>query len=80
MPRMNRSDRSRLRSQLDRVRHFVSRASRPLTLRMIARETAAPEASVSARIRDLRAEGWTIVLRRDPKIRGLYWYSFKHPI
>jgi hypothetical protein len=77
--RMDQSDRQRIASQLDRVRSYVQ-AAQICTLRMISRSVKAPEASVSARIRDLRAEGWIISLRRDAKIRGLYWYSFKAPV
>jgi hypothetical protein len=75
---LNRSvrgqDRTRLRTQLDRVRAVLfENFNRPLTLAAIARKAKAPQASASARIRDVRSEGATI--RVVAKRRGLHTYT-----
>ena len=75
---LNRSvrgqDRTRLRTQLDRVRAvLIENFNRPITLAAIARQAKAPQASASARIRDVRGEGATI--RVKSVRRGLHTYT-----
>lgn len=67
-------DHDRLAVQLGRVRRFMS-DGKPHLLRDIARGTGDPEASVSARLRDLRKPkhgGYTI--EREYVDRGLWSY------
>ncbi len=68
-------DSERLLKQSGRVFEFV-KSGRWLTLREISDATGDPEASVSARLRDLRRLGLTVHRRRrgDAK-RGLHEYS-----
>lgn len=48
------------------------------SLERIKELTGAPEASVSARIRDLsNKHGCTYEKKRDPNHRGLWWYRFE---
>ena len=75
---LNRSvrptDRTRLRTQLDRVRAvLMANFNKPITLAAIALQAKAPQASASARIRDVRSEGATI--RVVAKRRGLHTYT-----
>lgn len=65
-------DSDRLRSQLRRVRLFVL-DGKPHTLSEIASATGSPEASVSARLRDLRQRGYDVVRKRIGK--GLFSYQ-----
>jgi hypothetical protein len=67
-------DGARLTSQLDNVRKLmtVHAAGLWLPLSTISHFTGAPEASVSARLRDLRREGLTI--ERRYVRRGLWEY------
>jgi hypothetical protein len=44
------------------------------TLRRISEETGAPEASVSARLRDARKVGWTVERRRAAPGSGTWLY------
>lgn len=55
------------------VRDFMSDGSWR-TLYVIAHFTGAPEASASARLRDLRRAGYTVVRRRTAGMRGLWEY------
>jgi DNA-binding transcriptional regulator GbsR (MarR family) len=68
-------DGPRLEKQSGRVFEFV-KSGHWLTLREISDATGDPEASVSARLRDLRRLGLTVHRRRrgDPK-KGLFEYS-----
>ena len=62
-------DGPRLSSQLERVK-AVLKNGQWITLRMLAHAVGGSEASVSARIRDMRKEkfgGFHIERRRDPK-------------
>ncbi|MDA8117156.1 MAG: hypothetical protein M0000_07305 [Actinomycetota bacterium] len=69
---------SRLRQQLARVQQLMS-DGRWRTLADISQATSDPEASVSARLRDLRKQefgGHTVTRRKaDPRIPGLYEYQ-----
>lgn len=76
-------DGDRLRSQLQRVLRFMTwskataaDASRGWwwTLREIADELGYPEASISARLRDLRKQGYPVERRRVAGQRGLWEY------
>ncbi len=70
-------DGSRLKAQLDRVRSVMLRNSW-MTLEQLAEQAEAPQASVSARIRDLRKlqfGGYTI--EREYVSRGLFKYRIK---
>lgn len=53
----------------------VMRDGKPRTLRQIAIETGAPEASASARLRDIRAAGYTV--DRAYVGGGLHEYTVK---
>jgi hypothetical protein len=66
-----RRDGQRLSNQLDKVRHWMKGGSW-WTLEGLHVATGAPQASVSARIRDLRREGLTIERRYVE--RGLWEY------
>lgn len=67
-------DGDRLASQLERVRNLLL-DSRWRTLGEIAAETHSPEASVSARLRDLRrAEHGGYLIQREYVERGLFRY------
>jgi DNA-binding IclR family transcriptional regulator len=57
-------DGARLGAQLQGVLRFVS-SSRWYSLRQIADATGYPEASVSARLRDIRRLGFTVDRKRD---------------
>jgi hypothetical protein len=71
-------DGSRLTKQLDRVFSVLS-TGRWYTLDELAKATRAPQASVSARLRDLRKTihgGWIIERRRRGNLAsGLFEYS-----
>lgn len=64
-------DTDRLRTQLRAVR-FLMLDGKPRTLREISASTGAPEASVSARLRDLRSRGYSVERERIGK--GLFSY------
>ena len=66
-------DRPRLAPQMRRVHDFVIGLGW-FTLAEIARGTKAPEASVSARLRDLRALGFTVDREPVPDCPGLHRY------
>jgi len=72
-------DQSRLKAQLDAVRSIMF-DGRPHTLAEIAERVGAPEASVSARLRDLRKPkfgGYQI--ERSHVSRGLWQYRLAFP-
>jgi len=72
-------DHARLTSQLVRVRE-VMRDGQWRTLKRIADDAHAPEASVSARLRDLRKErngAWIVESMRDDREPGVWWYRLK---
>lgn len=72
-------DGPRLRHQLDKVRSFML-GHGWATLAQIADELKIPEASASARLRDLRKipnGAYTIDRRRVPGGRGLHEYKVK---
>lgn len=64
-------DHDRLAVQLGAVRRLMS-DGKARTLREISEATGAPEASVSARLRDLRKQGRTV--EREYVSRGLFQY------
>ena len=66
-------DRPRLAAQARRVLIRMS-DHKWRTLAILSFEAEAPEASVSARLRGLRKVGLKVEKRRDPSIRGLWWY------
>lgn len=70
-----RLDNGRLSTQLGKVLSLMSDGTWR-TLREISDNVGAPEASVSARLRDIRGFGWTVDRRRrgDPK-KGLHEYK-----
>lgn len=63
----------RLWTQLERVEHLMKDGSWR-SLRQIAGATGCLETAASARLRDLRRRGWTVIKRRDLTVKGLYWY------
>lgn len=75
-------DGGRLRSQLERVLRFMTWSHETSdsqrgwwwTLREIADELGYPEASISARLRDLRKQGYPVERRRVAGQRGLWEY------
>ncbi len=72
-------DHVRLSGQMLKVRNLMSDGEWR-TLRHIANEVGAPEASVSARLRDLRKPrfgGYTVERVRAP--RGLHFYRLVKP-
>lgn len=79
-------DVARLNEQATRV-YAAVRDLRPWTLRQISAQTGDPEASVSARLREIRrylhdGNKGTIVRARVPGERGLFTYAMKlnkHP-
>lgn len=71
-------DAPRLRAQLERVRNLM-RDGEWRTLAQIGDATGAPEASASARLRDLRREGLTVERKRVPKANGLHVYRVLAP-
>ena len=74
-----RKDKVRLTSQLSKVHHLM-KSGRWYTLRGIADQIGASEASVSARIRDLRKEkfgGFIVERKRSDRSKGLYFYRIK---
>jgi hypothetical protein len=77
-------DGPRLRSQLERVRSFLlEREGRWLTLELIGRGADAPEASVSARLRDLQKPqygGFIVEKRRAAPGRGLWVYRLRKTV
>lgn len=64
-------DTERLGDQLKAVFEFV-KTGEWVTLRQIAAHVGAPEASVSARLRDIRRLGFTV--EREYVLRGLHRY------
>jgi len=78
-------DHLRLTTQLDRVRDLLLRHSPIwLTLSQVSAMLAEPEASVSARIRDLRKAkfgGFEVQARRQPTFgrRGIWEYRIMRP-
>lgn len=74
-------DHGRLKAQLGRVR-WLMLDGEWRTLRHIAEATGHPEASVSARLRDLRRiehGAWTVERRRVPNGNGLHEYRLVPP-
>lgn len=70
-PRPTTEDRTRLGRQLEAVRAFMEGRGWQ-TLAGIREATGFPEASISARLRELRAEGYVVERRREG--RGLWRY------
>jgi biotin operon repressor len=68
----------RLSSQLERVEKYMSDRQWH-SLRQIAAATGCLETAASARLRDLRKKGHTVVKRRDLTVRGLYYYKVYAP-
>ena len=74
-------DGDRLRKQLAHVRVLMS-DSQWRTLKQLSVEVGAPEASVSARLRDLRKAkfgGYTVERQRVPNGNGLHRYRVLQP-
>lgn len=74
-------DGARLGAQLDKVRDAMLRKGW-VTLAYLSGLLAAPEASVSARLRDLRKVkfgGYTVERRRVPNGNGLHEYRLVKP-
>ena len=74
-------DEARLGKQLERVRRYM-RDGRYHTLRQISEALDYPEASVSARLRDLRKEkwgAWVVERKRNTGGRGTYLYRLVPP-
>ncbi len=76
-PGLERHDHERLRTLMDRVAHHVTASRRWWTLRELAVRTGGSEASVSARLRDLRKDkfrkvygAWDVERRR---VEGGLW-------
>jgi hypothetical protein len=72
-------DGSRLRIQLQKVKHLML-DGKWRTLAEIAAFVGSPEASVSARLRDLRKNkfgAYTVERRRVPTERGLHEYRVR---
>lgn len=69
-------DGERLRTQMDRVRSIME-SGEWFTLNVLALCAGGSEASVSARIRDLRKEGRTVYARRIPGANGLWEYRLE---
>jgi biotin operon repressor len=72
-------DKARLTGQLLKV-YDTMKDGHWVTLRYVAAATGASEASVSARIRDLRKEkfgGFTVERKRSEKHKGLWHYRIK---
>lgn len=73
-------DGARLTAQLESVRELMI-DGRPRTLSEIAEAVQAPEASVSARLRDLRKPRFgNYIVEREHIRRGLFRYTVKPPI
>lgn len=67
------ADRRRLARQAEKVlAFFEAHRGTWLTLRQISNGTGAPEASASARFRDLKAASYP--MERKPGTGGLHWY------
>lgn len=66
-------DRPRLATQLERVAALMSDGTER-RLSDIAAAVGGSEASVSARLRDLRKHGETVTRRRDGGRAGVWWY------
>ncbi len=77
-------DGERLGKQLERVRYgmlVVGEQGKWLTLGEIAGHTGYPEASISARLRDLRRMGYVVDKRRRGEAkRGIWEYRCTKPI
>ncbi len=74
-------DRGRLLTQVERVRLFMLGASAWFTLREVSTARDIPEASISARLRDLRKKkfgGYEVDRRR--RCRGLWEYRVLLPM
>lgn len=72
-------DTERLTAQLESVKALML-DGRPRTLAEIAEQVHAPEASVSARLRDLRKPRFgSYVVEREHVRRGLFRYAVKPP-
>lgn len=72
-PDITPADTARLGRQLVAVMSYVA-DGRWNTLRRIAEETGAPEASVSARLRDMRRLGWVVERMRAAPASGTWLY------
>ena len=77
-------DQKRLTTQYDYVRRYVEQLQarypedfRWFTLHALAKAVGAPEASVSARLRDLRRDGY--IVEREYVRRGLHRYRVTKP-
>lgn len=73
-----RQDKKRAANQRKLVKHYVL-SNGWVTLQEIAEATGQPEASVSARLRDLRAEGLQVDRRRVKDGNGLHIYRVTKP-
>lgn len=74
------SDQKRLRRQLALVQQAIlAQPGRMWTLRELSDVTGSPEASVSARLRELRRIGWTVLVSRAKGMSGLHTYRVLPP-
>lgn len=77
-PFLSPADKKRLGRQAIKVRDYMAaHAGEWLTLRMISAATGAPEASASARFRDLRAAGLPVEIKPAPEGNGLHLYRMR---
>lgn len=73
-PTLEASDLPRLARQMDAVRELMLDGEWR-TLATIQKATGAPESSASARLRDLRREGFAVERQRVPNGQGLHRYK-----
>jgi len=76
--KLTAADHKRLGAQLVKVRDYMLKSSWR-TLRQISDATGAPEASVSARLRDLRHMGFSVKTVRAREGGALYLYRVEAP-
>ena len=84
MSALEREDRERLSSQLDRIRYLTVKGGKWWTLSGLREAlrhggVGASEAGISARLRELRAEGLTVERRKVHGARGLWEYRVTQP-
>jgi biotin operon repressor len=60
--------------QIDKVRAYAA-GKIGVTLADISAATGASEAAASARLRDLRAEGFTVMVAKSEFVKGLHYYT-----
>lgn len=79
-PDVTPADRQRLHRQLDEVMHLMADAEwRTLADIEWALSHKHSQASLSARLRDLRKTGWRVDRRRKQPLRGVFEYRAVRP-